>query len=251
MSTRIHNGTRCSGTLRPDILARRLADIVTPIHEQLVIEAVAVLAYANVRHALAGITPEAIGDIAFLVQADKVIAEASKSAQRSTGQFSLEMSVAFVSDPADDRYVYAGVFAQNNRLSEAWSQLPGVEAFPYWDNTDGPDDVTEADWTERGQIWNRVLGFEPWTKAGVCWEADIPSAAVLFITDPGEFLRRVGLHMHRLELQRRRQLVRRRDPRHMDLLASIIANTLGSQFTTADLAADWEREEAAERARFQ
>ena len=250
MSTRIYNGTRCSGELRPDIMARRLTDIVTPIHEQLVVEAVAVLVRAAIRGALTGRTLDAVTTFEFLSLADKAIDTASKSGLRSSAEFSLELSVAFVSDPFDDRYIYASAFAPNRRLIDAWERLPGVEAFPYWDNTDGPEDVSAADWEQRGRTWNRVLGYQPWSKVGVTWEAEIPSAAVLYSQGVEGFLSRVAAHVARLEVRRRRELVRRRDPESMARTARAVAYALKRAYTPADLAAEWDQEEAAERARF-
>ena len=261
MSRRIHGGTRCSGELRPDILSRRLSEVVAPIHKQLVIEAIAVLVYAKIRGLITGdsgtaaITPATVpatkgtSDTDFLVWADKVIELASKSDQRMNPEFSLEMSVAFVSDPQDPTHFYASAFASNPRLTQAWTAMPDVEEFAYWDNTDGPDEVSSSDWESRGQIWDRVLGYQPWTKVGVCWEAETPSALMLFITDTDGFLRRVAVHLHRLELERRRDLVRRRNPENMARIARVVAYTTKRTYTAADLAANWDREEATERAR--
>jgi len=261
VSTRIYNGTRFRGA-RPDIMARKLAQVVGPIHEQLVIEAVAALVHAKIRQqltdqpALATDPPadealDVTNPTAFLSWVDKVIETTSKCDWRMSSRFSLEMSVAFASDPDDDAYCYAAAFASHPRLSDAWTQLPGVQTFAYWDNTDGPSEVHQTDWDARRLIWKRVLGPQPWSTIGVCWEAQIPSALIMFTLGPVSFLRRVEAQVERIENERREQLVLRRDPENMDRKARAIAHSLRRQYTATDLAAEWDNEESVERALFQ
>ena len=38
--------------------------------------------------------------------------------------------------------------------------LPGHAPFGYWNNTDPPEDVTDADWEVRRHVWDRVVGLD-------------------------------------------------------------------------------------------
>jgi len=39
-----------------------------------------------------------------------------------------------------------------------WNELPNLEEYGYWNNTDRLDDVTDEEWDERGKLWDSVLG---------------------------------------------------------------------------------------------
>lgn len=60
--------------------------------------------------------------------------------------------------------LYVVLFYIEPEYKKAWEALPGVEPFPYWNNTDRPEDVSRLQWEERREIWDRVLGFSGNTK---------------------------------------------------------------------------------------
>jgi len=86
--------------------------------------------------------------------------------------------VAFLDDQTGQ--VYAMLYADNQLLRDACSAHPALTPYAYWDSTDPPDDVSEAEWAERGALWGRLLGPDGIPgKAGVTLSLtdfwDIPS----------------------------------------------------------------------------
>jgi hypothetical protein len=49
---------------------------------------------------------------------------------------------------AEKGRVYAPVFAA----------IPGIRAYPAWDNTDGPEDIPRAEWEARVDLWRSTFG---------------------------------------------------------------------------------------------
>lgn len=67
---------------------------------------------------------------------------------------SLELS--FGRDPDTGR---TGVllFTHSTHLRDAFDQLPEVEPYKYWNNTDQPADLTDHQWAKRREFWDRLL----------------------------------------------------------------------------------------------
>jgi hypothetical protein len=61
--------------------------------------------------------------------------------------------------PVEGR-LYGMVFAGQNEWRRSFIEQPFVEAYGYWNNSDGPEDVSEADWLERKRIWDLALPSE-------------------------------------------------------------------------------------------
>lgn len=64
---------------------------------------------------------------------------------------------------------YGMVFSPLDRVECVWFDEfcgPGKHAseYRYWNNTDRPDDVADAEWTRRGKVWDAVLS-ESWVPA--------------------------------------------------------------------------------------
>lgn len=84
--------------------------------------------------------------------------------------FQCELSV--LRDPSDlDGPRYGLLFTERSEYTAAFEALPGVEAWSYWNDADGPDEVPEEEWDARREVWDRVL---PWdavpASIGVSWK---------------------------------------------------------------------------------
>ncbi|NTF17813.1 hypothetical protein G6L37_05320 [Agrobacterium rubi] len=53
--------------------------------------------------------------------------------------------------------IYGIAYTEQHAWRDLWMSKPFVEDFAYWDNTDKPDEVSEADWDERGRVWDAIL----------------------------------------------------------------------------------------------
>jgi hypothetical protein len=62
------------------------------------------------------------------------------------------------------------LFAEERLLIEAFRALPGIAEYGYWNNSDQPGGVTDAQWDERREFWDRVLpGYDPPSVAMFTW----------------------------------------------------------------------------------
>lgn len=61
--------------------------------------------------------------------------------------------------PSGD-HLYLLPFVQQQSYIDALCSIDGVEHYPYWNSGDGPDDLTAAEWDERGQEWMSVPGMD-------------------------------------------------------------------------------------------
>lgn len=53
--------------------------------------------------------------------------------------------------------ILAITYWEHRQFTEAWSSLPNVAFYGWWNNTDAEDGVSEKDWEERRLAWERVL----------------------------------------------------------------------------------------------
>jgi len=67
--------------------------------------------------------------------------------------YELELSIL----PMSARKVLGIVFCEQQDMVNLWMGKQFVEDYAYWDNTDKPDEVTEAQWEKRGKDWNDAL----------------------------------------------------------------------------------------------
>lgn len=66
----------------------------------------------------------------------------------------LELSIGY--DPVAGRHMLI-MYCEATELRELVTGHPDVEEYGYWNNSDQPDGVTDQEWDERRQAWNRVL----------------------------------------------------------------------------------------------
>lgn len=61
-------------------------------------------------------------------------------------------------EPLEDGRILGYVFNNNeSQYVKNLLELPFVEDFGYWNNTDKPDELTEDEWSDRCEAWNVVL----------------------------------------------------------------------------------------------
>lgn len=76
------------------------------------------------------------------------------------------------------RYIYMVVFSEVQKYKDYIANLPGVEHYGYWNNTDRPDNITQREWRRREKIWDDIFKSSFMFKGGVTWmllgEMDLP-----------------------------------------------------------------------------
>ena len=95
--------------------------------------------------------------------------EQSKLREYDRGKDPNRLEVAIGVDPQTGR-LGALLFAENPGLIDAFEALHEVEKYPYWNGSDRPDELTEDQWNERREFWDRVLpGYTPPAEAMFTW----------------------------------------------------------------------------------
>jgi hypothetical protein len=95
--------------------------------------------------------------------------EQSKLKENDWRRDPTRLELAIGRDPLTERLGVL-LFAEERLLVDAFRALPEVEEYGYWNNSDQPDGVTEAQWDERREFWDRVLpGYDPPSVAMFTW----------------------------------------------------------------------------------
>jgi hypothetical protein len=89
--------------------------------------------------------------------------------RRRNPAWDLEFEIGVVGHPEVEGALVVVYTEHQRKYLPAWEAVDGVRPWPYWDNTDQPDDVTDAEWDERGRIWGEAIGWEPLSHRGLTW----------------------------------------------------------------------------------
>lgn len=176
MSTKLHHGYRLAEGVDPfDFLATVRAHI-DPVRDRADARVLAERAVAIVdKAAVHGLTTHAGDNLADLMKTPLASAylawedEQAKLRETDRRHDPNRVELSFGRDPLTGRYGVL-LFADEATLIAAFEAMPEVEAYGYWNNTDRPDEVTEAEWDERRAFWDRVLpGYQPPAEVMLSW----------------------------------------------------------------------------------
>ena len=53
---------------------------------------------------------------------------------------------------------YVTIYCERKEYEHVWESMKGVIPYPYWDNTDHPEELTYRQWKARGREWDKALG---------------------------------------------------------------------------------------------
>lgn len=181
MSTKIYNGYRITGTDgRPDpfALTTDLRDVLLGIYRRTYTRTLAELACCQIdRVEWVNRTPgdamAALPDSP-LWAAHAAIEEAAEIIEkkgRRVPPLDFQCEIQFLADSANpDGPIYALLYTEREDYRQEFESIAGVEFWGYWNNTDQPDDVTDAEWDERRQVWDRILGWDAPVTRGLGWK---------------------------------------------------------------------------------
>lgn len=80
------------------------------------------------------------------------VAKEAKGFRHPDTDFEFQLSLM----PFEDR-LYGIVRTERFRWFEAYASRPGISTFNYWDHTDRPNEINQADWDERERVWSGAL----------------------------------------------------------------------------------------------
>lgn len=154
MSTKIHNGYRLADGINPFEFARRVRAVLDPIRDRADGALLANLfATAVDNHWVNGqAVPPVLAFTAFNDWEDRQSHLNEDSRFHDPNGF--EMCLG--EDPASGR-ILVRAYTQRTDMADAFSAMPDVEPYSYWNNSDAPGHLTEEDWAEREAAWSRVL----------------------------------------------------------------------------------------------
>ncbi len=181
MSTKIHNGYRITGPdgSRPDpfAFATQLRAALWPVYETaftraLVLAAVTAIDDAEYAAAHATEMPDPVPGHPLadawlhLHDMQKMIDDT----QRRHPDADFQCDVTLLADPDDPTGpLYALLYTERPIYQAMFESLPGVEPWPYWNNTDRPEKLTDEEWEHRGDTWDRVIGSDAPITRGLNW----------------------------------------------------------------------------------
>jgi hypothetical protein len=175
MSTKIHNGYRVAG-VDAFTLTARLAAALGERYNELYMATVARTAAMYADRLLAGVElPDDAPNVARTSpwMMATLVAEGTHAGIARTGQrnpsHDLQCQVTFLTDTDGFGDMYALLYTEQNAYVKIFESFDEIEPWPYWDNTDRPDDVDEPDWEHRRHIWNRVIGCAAPAQRGLTW----------------------------------------------------------------------------------
>ena len=93
----------------------------------------------------------------------------AKLGENTYGHDPYRLEVVFLHDDVTG-LVLALLYCETPQLQEVWESQPEVEEYGYWDNTDWPEGMTEEEWNERGEAWDRALGWDAPVRRGLTFQ---------------------------------------------------------------------------------
>lgn len=170
MSTKIHNGLLLRGSLRSVYeRLRQLRPEIRDLQERAAVAFLAETACAILDRRAAGLHALKDGHetgaplhVAWREMMDRQ-REIVKTGYRDP-QVDFEITITLL--PAE--HVYALFQTEQDTLRDWLLGQEWVERFAYWDNTDRPDDMSEAGWENRRRIWDRLLKDDGSGSSGIC-----------------------------------------------------------------------------------
>lgn len=72
--------------------------------------------------------------------------------------YEYQVEILFAQDPQTKRYLT--YFMGSQKMESKFKRMKGISEYCYYNNTDEPDGVSEDDWQERGNAWNRSVNLD-------------------------------------------------------------------------------------------
>lgn len=157
MSTKIYHGCRAPRTMDLFELVDAIRAVIIP--ERLRLEATSISRIATVLYDREARTGERGAEGTTLMPFFDACTEWESVQDKLTptspmyDPYRFELQII----PSGDYYYLIPYLRQDTYL-DALTSVDGVEHFPYWDNTDGPDHLTAEEWDAVGEEWMAVPG---------------------------------------------------------------------------------------------
>lgn len=161
MSTRIHNGYRIVAGTDPFDLLDLIRDTLLPTFRRLHTEALAAGVARLLDNAALGLrhpVQHPLSDVAAQLRVAWV------------ERRHLDLELALLRDP-HNRDLYALIYdhSPEQAYTAQLERLDPIEPYHYWNNVDPDEAVADDEWTERGKVWDRTVGYRSPAEIGLSW----------------------------------------------------------------------------------
>lgn len=154
MSAKIHNGYRLADHTDVWALQDRFRELLNPIRRRR--EAEHVVAAAVRQADIADLAGENRPDNPLFGTLTEWMDRQGKLGSRDYDFDPFNTTASFGRD-TETGHIWALLHSHDADTIAAFESLDSVEPWPYWNNTERPDDVTEDEWEQRRLFWNRAL----------------------------------------------------------------------------------------------
>lgn len=79
-----------------------------------------------------------------------------------------DLNLTFIRDTETGRILVLSYC--HGGMEKVFTDMPEVEYYGYWDNTDPDEDCSEEEWLEREETWERALGMDAPVQRGIGFE---------------------------------------------------------------------------------
>lgn len=104
-------------------------------------------------------------------------AEAMLKKGRRQPQLDFSFEVCLVPRGA---YLLGLWYTEQRVFQDELFKLPKVEPYPYWNNTDQPEGISDEEWRARGEEWGEAIGWSAPAEKGFTYQITRPQMAGLF-----------------------------------------------------------------------
>lgn len=154
MSVKIHNGYRLAAGTDLWQFTERLRTLMNPLRDRLDAAIIAREAVALVVAADASGQPRPRNPAGRAYETWR--SEQRAMSKHDHGHDPNRFEVSFGVAPGGDGRILCLLYAQAPEFRDAWEALPEVETYDYWNNSDPDPDVSEREWQERRETWDRL-----------------------------------------------------------------------------------------------
>jgi hypothetical protein len=79
-----------------------------------------------------------------------------KTTKQRNPSYDFECEISILVPKNTDKILLL-LFTEQKKIQDLFETYDFIETYPYWNNTDKPDNISEAEWEQRGKDWNNAL----------------------------------------------------------------------------------------------
>ena len=168
MSTKIHNGYRLPAGSDPFTFLDELRLALDPVRDRIDAELLInrAMAYIDDVTAAPADKVERGTEIRAAYREFTNTQRSLSATDRAHDPHRFELSLS--RDPLTEQLALL-IYTEEKALHDTFLTVSGAETYGYWNNTDRPEGTTEAEWVDRKEFWDRILGDSTAAERMLTW----------------------------------------------------------------------------------